>query len=113
MAISTITSLRNVKLLIESIWEAPINDIFDIIVSEDEVMNKKPSPEVYLLTLKKLALNPESCLAIEDSENGLILGKDAGIKTLVTPSFYSRNENFSQADFIYDSLADCSLLDNT
>ena len=58
-------------------------DYFDKITSgKDEVTKDKPNPEIYLLSAKKLGLNPHECLAIEDSRAGVQAAKDAGMKCI-------------------------------
>lgn len=53
-----------------------------VIVSGEEVREGKPSPEPYLLALKRLGLRPEQALAIEDSRSGVSSATAAGIRTL-------------------------------
>lgn len=55
-----------------------LENIFNIIVTGDEVSNGKPHPESYLLTSEKLGINPANCAVIEDSINGIIAAKKAG-----------------------------------
>ncbi|MBI2443615.1 MAG: HAD family phosphatase [Candidatus Levybacteria bacterium] len=55
---------------------------FSLIVSSDEVSKGKPDPEVYIYTLKKLALSAGECVVFEDSVNGVKAGKGAGIYTV-------------------------------
>ena len=61
-------------------------------------------PEIYLKTAKKLNTNPEQCLVLEDTETGINAAKNAGMKCLAVPNQYTRNQNFSKADLIVDSL---------
>ena len=66
----------------------------------DMVKKKKPDPELYLLALKQLSLDPIECIALEDSNNGLISAKKANIKTICSPSLYHSDDNFEKSDFI-------------
>ncbi|ASC71386.1 Phosphorylated carbohydrates phosphatase [Halomicronema hongdechloris C2206] len=59
---------------------------FEVIAAGDMVSAKKPAPDIYQLVLDKLALPPPACLAIEDSQQGLMAATAAGLTTLVTPS---------------------------
>ena len=45
----------------------------------------KPNPDIYLLAIKKLGLEPEQCIAFEDSENGARAAIAAGLKVVVVP----------------------------
>lgn len=61
--------------------ELGIADDFAEIVCGDDVENGKPAPDIFLLTAKKLGVNPEDCFVFEDSENGIRAGYSAGMKT--------------------------------
>ena len=109
LGIATATSLTNVESLVENIWGTPLYETFGAVATSDEVSLKKPSPEVYKLVLKKLRLEPKHCIAIEDSLIGLQSAVDAGLKTIITPSFYTKNEDFSSADLVLPSLVEIDL----
>ncbi len=55
---------------------------FDAIASGWECKESKPAPDVYLLAAKKIGVEPESCLVIEDAPNGAIGAKAAGMYCL-------------------------------
>ncbi len=70
--------------------KAGILDDFPFSVCGDEVERGKPFPDIFLKAAEKLKLPPERCLILEDSQNGIIAAKNAGmpvifIKDLVTP----------------------------
>ena len=100
LAISTSTSLMNVEALFKKCFEIKPDLIFKVIATGDMVKRKKPDPELYLLALNQLSLRPEECIALEDSNNGLISAKRAKLKTICSPSEYHIDDNFEQADFI-------------
>ena len=102
LAISTSTSLMNVEALFKKCFEIKPDLIFKVIATGDMVKRKKPDPELYLLALNQLSLRPEECIALEDSNNGLISAKRAKLKTICSPSEYHIDDNFEQADFICD-----------
>lgn len=54
-----------------------------VIVSGDEVSSPKPSPEGYLLGAKRLRISPGRCLAIEDSLDGYMAARSAGMQVAV------------------------------
>ena len=64
-----------------------IHDLFNIIICQEDVSNPKPHPESYLLAVTKLNVNKSNCIAIEDSEAGLLAARNAGISTLKISSF--------------------------
>ena len=58
------------------------------------VKNEKPHPEIYKITLDKLNLQPEDCLAIEDTEESSNSAVNAGIKCIGFPGDYHLEDNF-------------------
>jgi HAD superfamily hydrolase (TIGR01509 family) len=72
-------------------------DRFEVIVTDDEVKNPKPHPEPYLKALESLGIEPEQCLAVEDSRRGLDSAHAAGIACIVVPNALTRVQSFDQA----------------
>jgi mannitol-1-/sugar-/sorbitol-6-/2-deoxyglucose-6-phosphatase len=62
-----------------------LDTIFEVVHSAEEEDRGKPDPAVYLKTARKLGVKPELCLAVEDSPNGLLSAKAAGMKCIVVP----------------------------
>ena len=54
-----------------------------MIVAKEDVAQRKPDPEAYLLALKKLRLSAQSVAAIEDSPTGLSAAREAGLRRLI------------------------------
>jgi HAD superfamily hydrolase (TIGR01509 family) len=80
-------------------------DTFDAIISGEDVELKKPYPDIYLLASKKIGLNADVCLVVEDAVSGIIAGKTAGAKCLaLTTSFTA--DKLTQADWICKDLSD-------
>ncbi|MDD2710487.1 MAG: HAD-IA family hydrolase [Verrucomicrobiae bacterium] len=61
---------------------------FDVIVTGDAIKRKKPDPEVFLVAAAKLGLPAESCLVVEDAENGIMAGRAAGARCLGITTTY-------------------------
>lgn len=59
-----------------------ISSLFKIIICQEDVTEPKPSPEGYLLAVSLLGANKLNCLAIEDSETGILAVKNADIPLL-------------------------------
>ena len=59
---------------------------FPVIVSAEDVTASKPDPEPYLLAAKLLTVAPESCVALEDSPNGVASAAAAGCRVVAVPS---------------------------
>ncbi|MBY0307080.1 MAG: HAD family hydrolase [Sphingomonas sp.] len=104
LAVATTTNLPNVDALCQSVWRQPASAIFDVIAAGDEAPRKKPAPDVYNIALERLGLAPSECIAFEDSRNGVISAKAAGLRVVLTPSQYSAGEDVAQADLLIDDL---------
>lgn len=52
---------------------------FDVVVTGDDVSQCKPSPEAYQLAVSKMGVSLRNCVVIEDSMNGIIAAREAGL----------------------------------
>lgn len=77
-----------------------------VIASGEEVKNKKPAADIYLLALQRLALLPSECVALEDSEMGLRAASAAGIAAVVTVNSDTIEQDFSKAALVVGSLGE-------
>ena len=71
---------------------AGLLDMFDTIVTRDDVENPKPHPEPYLLAAGRLGVEPVHCLALEDSHMGVRAASAAGMQTIMVPDLVSPND---------------------
>ena len=108
LAVATTTSRANVEALCQACFDQAAGDLFEVIAAGDEVSSKKPAPDVYQLALARLALAPGDCVALEDSRNGVLSAKMAGLPCLAIRAAYTRNDDLSAADRIYESFIDVS-----
>lgn len=73
----------NTWLIVERVFEnLEIEKYFDYVTTSEEVVNKKPSPEIFLITLKKLMVEAKYCLVIEDASSGVEASKKANMKVI-------------------------------
>ena len=79
---------------------------FEFVHAGDVVSKKKPDPEIYELAKQSLGLPAHSCVVIEDSRNGLLAAKGAGLPCLITTSTYTVDEDFAEADRVVPELGD-------
>ncbi len=101
-----ICSTSNEKA-VKAIANSLLTDVkIDLILAGDVVTKKKPDAEIYILALKKTGFTANEVLVVEDSENGVISGKEAQIKLLATINEYTKNEDLSRADAVVTSLGD-------
>ncbi len=90
-----------------AIAKGMLGDIdLEFVLAGDVVSKKKPDPEIYLLALKESGLSPEECIVIEDSRNGLLAAKAAGLRAVATTNIYTENEDLSDASIVVTSLGD-------
>ncbi|KAM3095695.1 HAD family hydrolase [Phormidesmis sp. 146-35] len=106
LAIATTSSLDNVLALLETTLGSESPAWFETIAAGDVVPHKKPDPAVYLHVLEVMNLQPETCLAIEDSYQGLQAALQAGLKTVVTLNDYTHHQDFSGATLVLNHLGD-------
>lgn len=67
--------------------QVSLRDYFAVIVSSDMVEKGKPEPDIFLYTAKLLHVDPKDCIVFEDSPNGVLAGKRAGMTVVgVNPS---------------------------
>lgn len=64
---------------------AQVDGFFHEKVFGDMVTNGKPEPDIFIMAADKLGVNPNNCLVLEDSTNGIYAGKSAGCKVIMIP----------------------------
>ena len=79
---------------------------FEAVVSGTEVAHGKPAPDVFLETAERLGLPAGRCLVVEDSRNGLLAAKAAGMACAVVPCANTRHQDFREADYRLSALRD-------
>jgi HAD superfamily hydrolase (TIGR01509 family) len=106
LAIATTTSPENVSTLLQHGLAADAVTWFQVIAAGDVVAAKKPASDIYTYALQQLNLPAEQCVAFEDTANGLKSALGAHLKTIVTVSYYSQSENFTNASLVVDHLGE-------
>ncbi|NJK55927.1 MAG: HAD-IA family hydrolase [Pleurocapsa sp. SU_5_0] len=103
LAIATTTSLPNVIALLEKYLDL---DWFAVIAAGDIVPAKKPAPDIYHYVIKRLELDADSVVVVEDSDNGLASAIAAGLTTVVTVNNYTEQQDFNQAALVLSDLGE-------
>ena len=106
LAVCSTSNERAVNLAVEKLLGSGRRSHFDAILAGDVVSKKKPDPEIYNLALKRLSLEPSECVVVEDSRNGLLAAKAAGMYCVVTTNNYTKDEDFAEADVVVSELGD-------
>lgn len=91
----------------QAIAHGMLKDIpFEFVLAGDIVEKKKPAPDIYNLGLEKSGLGPDEVFVVEDSRNGVLAAKAAGMRVLATTNVYTEKEDLSQAEIIVSTLGD-------
>ncbi|GAB4218520.1 MAG: HAD family hydrolase [Synechococcales cyanobacterium] len=109
MAIATTTTPDNVTALLQHSLHPESVSWFVAIGAGDIVPAKKPAPDIYEYVLAQMGWDPQSCLAFEDSYNGLVSAQAAHLRTVVTINDYTHHQDFSGATLVLDHLGDTDL----
>jgi HAD superfamily hydrolase (TIGR01509 family) len=102
LAIATTTSLPNIEALLAAALGADWRERFAAVAAGDMVANKKPAPDVYDLALRLLGLPAGECVAVEDSRNGVLAAKAAGLRVIAVRSAYCAQDDLGGADVVLD-----------
>jgi len=94
LGFSTSTTVNNVEAVFESLSGQITKEDFDFIGNKSFVKNEKPHPEIYKVTLEKLNLKPEECLAIEDTEESSNAAVNASVKCIAFPGDFHKEDKF-------------------
>lgn len=99
--------MKNIELILSRL---KVTSYFSHIVSGEMVTNGKPAPDIFLLASGKYGIQPEHCLVIEDSRNGVLAAKSAGMFCVGYVNEGSGTQDLSKADIISEKLNDPELL---
>lgn len=83
---------------------------WDAVVTAEDVVHKKPAPDIFLAAAKKLGLEPAQCVVVEDAVNGVQAAKAAGMRCVAVAQTFAP-EQLAGADLVRASLAAVSLGD--
>jgi HAD superfamily hydrolase (TIGR01509 family) len=104
VSIASTTTLANIEALLSVNLGRDALNCFSVIGAADQAQRKKPAPDIFEYVLNELQECAADCVAIEDSANGLAAAKGAGLFTVITPSQWTRGEDFGGADLVLPSL---------
>lgn len=88
-----------------------ILELFESVATADDVKRVKPDPALYTLAVKQLVLKTNEAVAIEDSPNGALGAKRAGLACVVVPNDVTKSYPFPMADACWNTLEGASLSD--
>ncbi len=79
---------------------------FRFILTAEDITHPKPHPEIYQKAVERFAIEPRQMLVLEDSRAGCTSAAGAGAFVVAVPGPHSREQDFSVASLVLDSLAD-------
>ncbi|WP_028548515.1 HAD family hydrolase [Paenibacillus sp. UNC451MF] len=82
---------------------------FHCIRTRDDVVKAKPDPALYLLALEDLGVQPHEAVAFEDSPNGALAAKRAGMHCVIVPNLITKTLSFGEHDLRLNSMAEMPL----
>jgi mannitol-1-/sugar-/sorbitol-6-/2-deoxyglucose-6-phosphatase len=100
-----LASSSPMRLIREVLSIGGLVDRFEVVLSAEDEERGKPDPAVYLSAARKLGVQPERCLAVEDSINGVRSAKAAGMVCVAVP-VSGVTDGFEGADLVLGSIAE-------
>ena len=104
IALATSSRMEKMTMMMEM---AGFIELFNAIVTGGEIYHGKPSPDIFLLTAKKLGIDPADCLVFEDAISGVQSAIAAGMRCIAITTTHTAAE-LSEADLIisgYDEIS--------
>ena len=101
MALATSSETEYVEVTLRN---AGLADRFTVMVTGDEVLRGKPEPDIYLEAARKLGVAPSDCVALEDSEAGILAIQRAGMTGILVPHWPASPRAVEAAFRVVDTL---------
>lgn len=79
MAVCSNSVPQSIEMMLQ---RADLLKYFKFYLSNQDVQNPKPHPEIYTNAIKRLGLTPDECLVVEDNSNGIKSARDSGAHLL-------------------------------
>lgn len=80
-------------------------DTFQVVLTGDDVVHKKPSPEIYQLAAQRLGVRPWNCIVIEDALSGIAAAHAAGIRCIAVPTSFPEGQLLENgADWVCEEI---------
>jgi len=91
--------------LIDAVCERLQLEWIEIRCSADDELRGKPAGDVYLTAARRLGLSPAVCVAIEDSPNGVLSARAAGMRCIAVPDrLLAEDPRYAEAQLVLGSL---------
>lgn len=106
LALATSSNVRVMNTVLDNFG---IRKYFTSILSGGELPESKPNPAIYLISAERLGVDPANCLVIEDTTNGILAAKRAGMYCVAYRNPNSGKQDLSEADEVVDSLTEINV----
>jgi HAD superfamily hydrolase (TIGR01509 family) len=106
LALASSSYRASVSVVIQTL---KITEFFSCIAGNQDAPRLKPFPDLFLFVASQLNKKPAACLVIEDAEKGVKAARAAGMKCIAVPNQYTKDNDFSQADKVVNSLEEITL----
>jgi HAD superfamily hydrolase (TIGR01509 family) len=105
LAVASSSNREIIELVLKM---AGLSRHFAALLSSEEVPRGKPAPDVYLEAAHRLGADPTHCVAVEDSQNGVLSAKAAGMRVIAVPNkrYPPEKTALAVASTVLDSLVD-------
>ena len=102
MAVASSSGLETIRIYLQSVG---VIDYFDALVTGNGLPSK-PAPDVFLKAAATLRAEPEKCLVLEDSLNGIKAGRAAGMTVVMVPDVFPYTDDLAPyVDHVMPDLA--------
>ncbi len=108
--INLILASSSAKITIERVFNRfELHPYFSGIFSGEDYEFSKPHPQIFLEAWQHSTHQKNECIVIEDSTNGILAAKAAGIFCVGYDSIHSKNQDYSAADLVVDHMKDIKI----
>lgn len=106
LAVCSTSAQASVQAVLDTVMGKELSSTFAGVFAGDIVKAKKPAPDIYDYAADALGLAHPDCVVVEDSRNGLLAARAAGMACVVTVNGLTEGEDFAEAALVVDSLGD-------
>ena len=102
LALATSGDRDYVQLIFEKFPE--LKNYFPVVITSEDVLRGKPDPEVFMKTAEQLGVKASESVVLEDSANGVLAAKAAGMQVICVPNQNYPDADYSKADKLFVSI---------
>lgn len=103
MSVASSSDPETIRIMLE---KSGLRKYFTHVISSSEVGKSKPAPDVFLYAAQLMGKEPENCIVVEDSKNGIQAAKTAGMYCVAYSGAAAENQEQGKADVIIDDYAE-------